>query len=456
MSNLLAWLLTTVALWRAPPPLPKESPPVPKAPPLDDRFGYGMEIDAKPPTADEQVREIIKEGVADGKEPAAILDELVKRDLVAKPKPLKSAGGDGEFYFKDNVLDQLEYYIAAVKRLKKHDYDNYSMISRLGANLIPDRLSLAMRKVLAGPAREKLSVDNKLEPWFLQALPAFGAVCYTTDKGALDEEKGTNRTSPRIFYFNKYALKGRPTVLQPVSPDAKAIYIVGSVWDFVTTDTGTQETGISEVALVIEADGSIRPLKTMTPRYIRFPAKNKKRSHRGFERMEWDWPEGFVKFAKFNKMTPEAAVLNMFLGAAIQHEMFNASMIRVAVEKDGVTAQMNVNVERTPYFFRDRDVVVNQNGVKKRIFHIVRPHTRSNGATVKMHFRGLRKFDWNGYGIQITVPGLDHGFISEIPIDSLAEDSELKTELEKDHKRTVSQPVMARVIQRYLQARPQP
>jgi hypothetical protein len=58
--------------------------------------------------------------------------------------------------------------------------------------------------------------------------------------------------------------------------------------------------------------------------------------------------------------------------------------------------------------------VVNENGRRKRIFHIVRPHVRADGRAVKMHFRGMRDFAWNGYRIVVTVPGLHHAELSEL------------------------------------------
>jgi hypothetical protein len=55
----------------------------------------------------------------------------------------------------------------------------------------------------------------------------------------------------------------------------------------------------------------------------------------------------------------------------------------------------------------DRDVVLNDAGSKRRIFHVVRPHERhlpsGDVRIIKMHHRGMRTFDWNGYAVHITV-----------------------------------------------------
>ncbi len=82
--------------------------------------------------------------------------------------------------------------------------------------------------------------------------------------------------------------------------------------------------------------------------------------------------------------------------------------VRVAVSKGRQTAIFTIDMLRSPYFFSDREPVI-INGVQKRIFHYVKPHTRTypNGTTtkIKSHFRGLSKFDWLGYKVSITVPG---------------------------------------------------
>jgi hypothetical protein len=94
-------------------------------------------------------------------------------------------------------------------------------------------------------------------------------------------------------------------------------------------------------------------------------------------------------------------------------------MIRVSAEKNGVAAVFSVNIHRTAYFFADRDYQLTEDGKRKRIFHFVRPHIRSDGSTVKAHFRGERSFDWAGYRITITVPGRDHLNIEDLDVGAI-------------------------------------
>jgi hypothetical protein len=83
-------------------------------------------------------------------------------------------------------------------------------------------------------------------------------------------------------------------------------------------------------------------------------------------------------------------------------------MVRIAASKGNMTAVFTVSIKRMAYFFQDRDVVINERGHSKPVFHIVRAHVRKDGSTVPFHFRGLREFEWAGYKIKITVPFRDH------------------------------------------------
>jgi len=89
---------------------------------------------------------------------------------------------------------------------------------------------------------------------------------------------------------------------------------------------------------------------------------------------------------------------------------------RIAVSKGDLTAVFGIEPQRVPYFFKDRDVVLNQHGHKQRIFHPVRPHVKADGTAVPMRFRGLKDFEWAGYHVSITVPGRDHFFLQEFNV----------------------------------------
>jgi hypothetical protein len=127
---------------------------------------------------------------------------------------------------------------------------------------------------------------------------------------------------------------------------------------------------------------------------------------------EWKTPIFLRECAKKRNVTPDQAATELFriVAGATEHA---ASGVQVrAKREDGLCATFNVDMLRTPYFFQDRDKTTTANGRTKRIFHIARAHERNlaSGKTlfVKSHFRGERKFTWNGYRVEITMPGLHH------------------------------------------------
>jgi len=84
----------------------------------------------------------------------------------------------------------------------------------------------------------------------------------------------------------------------------------------------------------------------------------------------------------------------------------------VGVRKDGRRVTFSIAPEHTAAYFADRDLVVNEHGTRKRIIHFVRGHTRSNGAIVKAHVRGVRRFNWKGFDCNVTAPDLNGRVVS--------------------------------------------
>ena len=323
------------------------------------------------------------------------------------------ASFDGRFYFKDDVLDQLDYYFQTIRRFKAAREDFYNLVSQTGVNLIPDRAIYTPPK---GEEESHVFEDvYKAEPWFTETRPAFGAYCFGTAKKLRDIEAGElGAYHSRFVYFTRYVKKGVPITVQPVKEGT--VYIMGTYFDV----TGLKDSkgrpykrklGIMEAPVLLAHDGTITALKTLTSNPLRFPRKKRRRDDGSLaHRSEWGFAQEWIDWAKDQKTTPEKFICNLFARAVRLHGDLNSSMIRVHIKKHDLAAIMNVDMERTPYFFKDRQPVF-VDGIKKKIFHIVRPHERISGnvsTDVHMHFRGLRKFSWNGYDVAITVPGWDH------------------------------------------------
>ena len=90
-----------------------------------------------------------------------------------------------------------------------------------------------------------------------------------------------------------------------------------------------------------------------------------------FERGSWAFPREYIQWAKEREESPERLLIHFFCDTVKQCEYANYSMLRVSVQKNDLTAVFGVNVKRIGYFFQDRDIQLTENGVKKRIFHIV-------------------------------------------------------------------------------------
>ena len=353
-----------------------------------------------------------------------------------RKRPGEVASAGGRFYFKDDVLDQLDYYFQTIRRFKVARRDFYDLASQTGINLIPDRAVYVPKK---GEEEEEYWPEvSRVDPWFAQTLPAFGSYCFGTLKKIRYNETQEQVMHTRFIYFTRYAKKGVPITIQPIKEGT--VYVIGLYFDNVGIKAPDpfkarhlQKPGVVELPVVVARDGTITALKTLEPKALKFPRKNKRRSHEMATRSEWGFPQALIRFAKEHKTTPERYICNRFAHAARMHGDLNSSMIHVRVTKGDLAAVMNVDMERTPYFFKDRQPVF-VDGIKKKIFHIVRPHERVVGSVstdVHMHFRGLRKFNWNSYDVAITVPGWDHNNWAMADIAAYDIDSEKGKKLKR-------------------------
>ncbi len=322
----------------------------------------------------------------------AIVDFFTKRKAEKpKSKTIKAEKVDGEFYFRKDILDQLENYFKVLKRMKKFDRDAYRFFSRVGCNIVPQ-----------DEAFEKF---QRLEPWFVEQRPSRGGIMYTD---AVDL-KGMIR--PAAFYFVKFSRSNAPPSLQPVNRGA--VYQCTVYWDWKEKGSPT------EFGAAVLPDGSVQILKVL--HHDSQPIRPKK-GGRPFTVPKRTWGFGgfFEDWASEHDMKCQQHLAQIFCSAANAFMLANSHMVKVKCTKDKLSGIFSVNVQRTPYFFADREKT------GKKIFHMVRTHTRDLGdrqIPIRTHFRGERNFMWNGYKIGITVPGWHHG-ISLAELDVSAIDGE--------------------------------
>ena len=318
----------------------------------------------------------------------------------------------GRFYFKDTILDKLDEYFVIMRRMKKSDRQSYQMFSRIGFGLQPT----------ANISRNLDNFELKVSPWFLEEMPGLGGTAFGIDKslphGEKDEE-GVRGWWPRFTYFRKYSKDHQPRAIQRTT--GGVVYMMTLYWDYLNKGEGFPRSGAPwEIPIVVMENGEIIPLKLRAGKKTVFRYEGMIHSGR-----EWDFPSDYYIWARRFKMTPEQHIALLFKMCTDDYESNQSAMMKIIVTKEHLTATFGIEVKRSAYFFKDREVILNEAGHKKRIFHIVRPHTRSTGKSVKMHFRGLREFMWNGYKINITVPGKIGGDITEWDV-GVADEETLK------------------------------
>lgn len=346
--------------------------------------------------------------------PAVIcLPDLTERLTPKNWSAAATAKLSGQFYFRDTILDQLDEYFFYAKRMKKADPQAYELYSKIGAVVRP------ISRHVKGPdatTRGTPIEAVELSPWFRQALPSFGAVAEGMSSRLEQIEDDAKVLYPRFAWFTKYERQSP----QVQWTNLGASYSCCIYWDKRTfkgakrPDYGAPQ----EFPLVILPDGSVQVLRVLiNSRQIVHHKHGARRGYTsGIPHQRWGIAKDFIDWARDHHQDPQEFLSRTFINVANGFQESNASMIRIAARKDGITATFGIDPARTPYFFADRDVTITESGVKQRIFHMVRTHIRSNGSRVKMHFRGVRRFHWKGYEVQIVVPLREHLDFTELDI----------------------------------------
>lgn len=287
----------------------------------------------------------------------------------------------GAHYYLGDLLNHLDSAFKDFRAFKKADREAYGLYKHLGASVFSS-------DVLIG--RKGWGFVD------LEKLPSFFC-CYFPWKS---DDPEAVRASFR------YMLKIKKPV--NVQPSNGTVYRVGGVY---SADDKVHVAGVFYVA--VSGDGTVTPLKQLelkseVPHFTR-----QFKGDRGpvVQRARWDYPRSLWDIAQDSGTTIEDVAHHWFYTTAEASLAQNAG-ITVRARKGVDVATFAIDMLRTPYFFADRDKVVNENGRTKKILHIVRGHYRTLAGGerkfVKSHFRGLRKFTWNGYRVSIGLSGWHH------------------------------------------------
>ena len=332
----------------------------------------------------------------------------------------------GEFYFRKDILDQIEQYFKIIRRMKKHDRDAYHLYSKTGGIIVPE---------VTFPS----GLNRRVDSYVNEVRPSFGCVFFSLHQAAKDPYR--NLQSPRCMYFQKYAPGKAPPDLQPFVEAGADIYCMTVYWEWERQGDGK---GINSnwaapamLGMAVLPDGRVHALKlrqkvtTSVRSKKNTPGQGKKNGrpggHFSLSRTDWVYPKfwegvGPVDKADHLEFDSKSKMEILFCIGVQLYEAGLLSMAKVVVKKGNIRAIFGVHVERTPYFFRDRDVTITEGGQKRKIFHVVRTHRRRlTGRTVnvKMHCRGERRFTWNGYRIEVSIPGLHHRDMSDFNVGAV-------------------------------------
>lgn len=339
-----------------------------------------------------------------------------KTDVLYEPEEFL-----GHFNFRDSILDQIERTFFYVDRMAKHDVDSYKFYQHVGATLVPYVSVPDIREPdFDGPYDKERA---ELTPWFKTTRPTFGCIAYGSYPEAERIEKDELQKTrlhmwiPRFLYFVKYERGMIPWEMQPINRPGDH-YKLSIWWD---KDEKRYKHGRpSEIGFFVSTAGEITVLKSIATKLL--PVHSKRDGTFHIPQREYHIPCAYEEWARKHGVNAKLFLSNLFCDVTKHCEHAASAMCRVSVEKNGKYLQFNIQPHRLPYFFKDRDYRLTENGKRERIFHPVKAHMR-NGKPVPLSFRGTRHFTWgdndNKYNVTISIPGKHHHVWEELDIGLL-------------------------------------
>ena len=355
-----------------------------------------------------QVRSFLARVFGGGKVDEVVAPFVAPPSQPKRPRPnslTPEPNNSGEFFFRESILDQLDGYMSVVRRMRKYDPAAYSLYRKIGGRILPDSAALFPSEI---------ATSFELEAWWRENRPSFGMVFFSnSDMNVRAETEGSGKMFPRAFAFTKYNSRHAPQAIQPAG--VGDVYVCSIYWDEHGRGSARRLTANTSFPVCVRPSGEVVVLKTLETKEHIVRAKRKIRGRAGsfsVPQRKWSHAEFATDWADHIGEDTAAWLRYLFVMTANTYVAASASVTKVKATKGRVTAAFGVNIERTPYFFADREATTrDRSGRKTKIFHIVRAHSRTvNGRDqwVRTHFRGERQFQWNGYQIEISVPGWHH------------------------------------------------
>jgi len=311
----------------------------------------------------------------------------------------------GAHYYLTDLLDQMDRAFEGMTALKKADPAAFRRFQKMSCNVYSkDYMALESNN-----DKEWASRGNQFAIKVDQ-IPAQGCIFVPHHW----ENKDKDLCYPIFIYYNRIK---RPINVQ----QANGIVLeVGFCWG------RKDDPVVAETFFVsVNDDCSVQILKQLTQKQERVQRKVKRKHTGDFSiiRTTWREPQLLQDMCIHRNETPEQTAYDA-VWMAINGSLATDSGINVRVSKGTKRLTFAIDMLRTPYFFKDREKVVNENGNTKKIFHIVAAHKRVvNGVeqVVKSHTRGLRKFMWNDYKVNILLLGKHVNSINQFISDAIEE-----------------------------------
>jgi hypothetical protein len=303
-----------------------------------------------------------------------------------RPRKKKSEEAFTHYYFGD-LLDHIDSVFADYELLRHADPDAYAMSRSLGVTV----------------TSSSINISQDIEPYVLQSLPAFG--CIHLGRGHNEDHLNDDRVPPKFLYFVK---EDKPINVhrqsKVIAGAGVTTYRCGAIYEL------KGKTSVAEFYVGVSGT-SISALKVCRP-----VTHSTSKKSRPIVRMEWSYPPCLIDYAVDRGKKAEEVAVEWFSAVANFSQTREFGMT-VTVEKNKRSAAFSVDLLRTPYFFSGREKTVTENGKTKPIIHLVRGHWRtlSGGEKkfVKPHFRGTRRFVWNGYNVRVGMAGWHGAALSE-------------------------------------------
>lgn len=305
-----------------------------------------------------------------------------------RKKPVQRAREHfGAHYYLGDLLDRMKDNSKCFDLLRKTNPDAYALFKQTGC-VVTNSDFLLEGRALNGRFNQGTEIS------------AFGCVFFPPRV-----EKADDRIDLRVSYFQRMKNPGC------IAPTQMAVFKTGVIY----YDTERPRHPLIDEFFVLWDGESAHAVPQLAVKYYK---------EIGASRKEWAWPWA-LRIHENLAETPEGRGAALW-GMTVIYSQSAESGILVRATKGKRTMSFSIDMERAPYFFKDRLKTVNRNGKTKPIFHIVRGHKRRVAGReihVKMATRGLRRFSWNGYNVSISLPGKSHNLTMGAELEAVDDGS---------------------------------